>query len=89
MLDECTPLVIVGSIIYVILCKVLYNTLVAGEDERMSDVIIAKTLVIAVLAALAATYLFVYYQRTPVHPQVLGQPPVVSRRISSLVPTVD
>ena len=87
-----------GSVVYVVLCKIAYNQLLASEEEQFSDALIAKTLVLALVSALLAHYVFQYYKRVRI-PGQSAPPPIApaaapvaaplftsSRRISSLVP---
>lgn len=95
--EDVRPLLVCGAIVYVGLCKVVYNGLLAAEDEQFSDSMIAKTLVLCLLSTVLSYYVFKYYKK--VHVPGQGKPafqpsspvssPILnttSRRISSLVP---
>lgn len=93
------PLLVCGAVVYIGLCKVVYNGLLATEEELFSDSVIAKTLVLALVSVCVAYYVLNYYKKikipgygAPVQPppSITPNAPVVtttsSRRISSLVP---
>ena len=100
--EDVRPLLVCGAIVFVGLCKVVYNGLLAAEDEQFSDSVIAKTLVLCLLSAVLSYYVFKYYKKVnipgqskpafqpPSSPSTLVSSPILnttSRRISSLVPT--
>lgn len=99
--EDVRPMLVCGVIVYVGLCKFVYNGLLAAEDEEFSDSMIAKTLVLCLLSAFLSYYVFKYYKKVKVPGQgkPVFQPPssstlvsspilnTTSRRISSLVPT--
>ena len=99
---EWGPLLVCGAVVYVGLCKVVYNGLLATEEEQFSDLMISKTLLLALVASFLSFYVFKYYKRikipgqgaptlqTPTHART--DAPLLStssRRISSLVPAQD
>ena len=56
---------ILCGVIYVIACKI-YNTILAGENDMISDIIIAKTIIIALISISVGSYVYnMYNSYTP------------------------
>lgn len=56
---------ILCGISFVIVCK-MYNTILAGEDDVISDLVIAKTLIMAVMSVSFGSYIYnMYNSYTP------------------------
>lgn len=88
----------VAVIAYVVLCKFAYNVMFASPDEQLSDLTIAKTAVLALVAFVGARGAVTMYQSkklpfdqvssTPTSPVSLTAPVrgPVGRQLTSLVP---
>ena len=56
---------ILCGVVYIVVCKV-YNTLLAGEEEVISDLVILKTLIMALITVSIGAYVYnMYNSYTP------------------------
>lgn len=90
-MDSESTINIVSGIAYVILCKV-YNYMIASDDEQIPDLLIVKTLVLAIASLCLGHYVmkhfndytpsFTVYNSPPTHlpgPQVASTHPRITR----------
>ena len=89
---------VAAVVAYVALCKLVYNVMLASPDEQLSDLIVAKTAVLALVAFVGARYAVDVYQSkklpfeqiaaTPTTPVPLAAPTrgPIGRELTSLVP---
>ena len=99
---EYLGVVIVSAIIYILLCKVVYNGVLADPKEQLGDPTIFKTLMIALVAAGLAKYVMDKYMAVKLPWQEASismstsvgapsapiglQPVLASHKLSTLVP---
>ena len=91
---EHLSIVILAAVIYLFLCKVVYNGVLADPKEQFSDLAILKTCVIAVGAAGLAKYAMDKYAAVnvpwqgavPLPPLSAGVAPLSQPRLATLVP---
>ena len=55
-----------GAAVYVVLCKAIYNTLLARDGEELSDLTITKTVILGVIAISVMQYVYTRVQSTPI-----------------------
>ena len=94
-MEQMLPYVAVAAIVYVIACKFLYNGALADEKDKIGDLTILKTLLLAIASTGLAKYIMDKYHAVRVPGHELPTPlsgsapvptPIMAHRLSTLVP---